>query len=94
MYESCGKEHFGRSRIVEALASVRQEWQEAAESESLTEIEGSVGLLLLDVVTAMGLSPAECVVALGVELLCEAESLADSAVPQLATVDNCWVQVF
>lgn len=54
--------------IVGAIAQVRQDWEAASEGESLTNIDGNVGLILVDVVKALGLNPDETVKALGGQL--------------------------
>lgn len=36
-----------------ALSTIRQEWEQAAEGESLVQVQASVGLLLLDVTTRL-----------------------------------------
>ena len=56
-----------RDQAIDGLASIRQEWQEAANGTPLVEMRGSVGLLLADVASAMGLSPEEAAWVLGGE---------------------------
>ncbi len=63
------------SQIVDAIAKIRQEWEQAANGESLTDISGSVGLLLADLVSAMGLTPDEQVQALGIDLYSETQGI-------------------
>ena len=48
-----------RHTVVEALLIIRKEWEEAAQGERLDFVEGSVGLLLQDVVRGIGLTPQE-----------------------------------
>ena len=87
-----------RRKIVDALASVRREWE--GESESLIDIESSAGLLLHDVAMALGLAPAECIDALGAELVQDVESLLDGQVVPTAVavsglaVASDWVKEF
>jgi len=38
-----------RDRVIDVLKTIRQEWVEASDGESLEEIYGSVGLLLDDI---------------------------------------------
>lgn len=50
-----------RDQVVEALRGIAQEWQEAAaeEDKNLLEVKSSPGLLLLDVMEALGLTYQE-----------------------------------
>lgn len=61
-------EYFERHQIVQALADIRSEWEYAADGASLAEVPGSVGMLLADVATAIGLTCEEQVQVLGEEL--------------------------
>jgi hypothetical protein len=45
------------SNLGDALVRIRQEWEQAAEGESLLGVQGSVGLMLGDIVRALGFSP-------------------------------------
>jgi len=56
-----------RDRAIDGLAQLRQEWQEAACGKPLVEVQGSVGLILADVVGAMDLLPEEAARVLGNE---------------------------
>ena len=58
------------------LSTLRKEWEVSAESESLVRVSGSVGLMLFDVTTKLGLTPEEQVLVLGERLFQEA--LAES----------------
>jgi hypothetical protein len=51
-----------------ALATIREEWEVAAEGESLVDIAASVGLLLLDIAVKLGMTPDEQKMALGAKL--------------------------
>ena len=42
--------------VVSALECIRQEWQDAAGSSSLLEVESNLGLLLADVINHLNLS--------------------------------------
>ena len=53
------------------LSTLRQEWQGAAEGESLLDVEGNVGLIFADLVNSLGLSTHEQSVVLGPELFNE-----------------------
>ncbi len=63
---------FDRAEAQNALANIRQEWEVAAEGESLVDISTSVGLLLLDVAVRLGMSPSEQKTVLGTRLYQEA----------------------
>ena len=54
-----------KTRVVESLALLRKDWEVAAEGESLLNIEGSVGLILFDIVTRLELNVDEQRVLLG-----------------------------
>lgn len=56
-----------RDQAIEGLARIRQEWQEASNGKPLSEMRGNVGLLLDDVVNAMGLLPDEAARVMGCE---------------------------
>jgi len=59
-----------RDQIIQALRRLAEEWQETAaeDDNSLLDIEGSVGLLLYDVVIALGLTYQEQEQVLGSDL--------------------------
>jgi hypothetical protein len=57
-----------RTHVVAALSQLRQEWQEAADGQSLTDIDGNVALLLADVAMAVGLNTLEQVQVFGADL--------------------------
>ena len=57
--------------VLEGLERTRLEWEQAADGESLLNMETNVGLLLADVTAAIGLTPEEKVFVLGAELLDE-----------------------
>ena len=48
-----------RLDVIGSLARLREEWQEAVDGQSLIDVQGSVGLLLGDVVMLLGLSADE-----------------------------------
>ena len=70
----------GRTRIVNALAELRQEWQEATGGRSLLETETPVGLLLNDVADRLELTPHERHVFLGGELINEVDGFLEQSV--------------
>jgi hypothetical protein len=57
-----------RDQVIDGFIHVREEWEDAIEGDNLVDARGSVGLLLLDLVIAIGLLPEEQVQALGHEL--------------------------
>ena len=68
-----------RDSLLEKLAVLRKEWEAAAEGDSLVDVSASVGLMLLDIATQLGLTPEERVLFLGARLDQEAiASLQDS----------------
>jgi hypothetical protein len=58
-----------RRKAVQALQQITEEWREAVNGASLVDVRGSVGLLLLDVATGLGLDNKEQAEALGIELV-------------------------
>jgi hypothetical protein len=68
-----------RTKIIDVLTKLRQEWEQAAEGENLVELDGSVGLLLADLAIAIGLTPEEQVQALGADLVNELQGMLVSA---------------
>lgn len=60
--------------MLAALSTFRQEWDVAAEGESLVRVNASVGLMLLDLTASLGLTPNEQKVVLGSRLYREATS--------------------
>lgn len=61
-----------RQCALENLSTLRKEWEAGAEGESLIRVSGSVGLMLFDVTTLLGLTPEEQVLVLGERLFQEA----------------------
>lgn len=57
-----------KSNVVSGIAHLRREWEKSAEGESLTNIQGNVGLVLVDVVNVLGLTPDEQAKVLGSHL--------------------------
>ena len=64
-----------RHQVINAPANIRQEWEQAASGDILIEVKGSVGLLLADLVMAIGLEPSEQVEALGANLVEELQGI-------------------
>ena len=54
--------------VINSLANIRKEWESATEGESLVDVQSSVGLLLFDVVMALGLNRIEQEQVLGSKL--------------------------
>lgn len=67
-----------RIQTITALATLRQEWQEAAQGESLLNVDGNVGLFLADLVNTLGLSVHEQTVVLGQTLFDELRDLLNA----------------
>jgi hypothetical protein len=61
--------------VVNALQIIRQEWQEAAGSSSLLDVEGNLGLLLADVLNHLNLSVDVQVRILGNDLFQEMKEM-------------------
>jgi hypothetical protein len=57
-----------RLSVLENLASLRKEWEGAAEGSSLIDLSASVGLLLFDVTSRLGMSADEQTIVLGRKL--------------------------
>lgn len=57
-----------RPLALESLSAFRQEWQSLAENGSLIDVSASVGLMLFDFTSRLGLTPAEQVQVLGDQL--------------------------
>ncbi len=61
-----------RQNALENLSTLRQEWEASAEGQSLIRVSGSVGLMLFDVTTKLGLTAEEQALVLGDQLFQEA----------------------
>ena len=68
-----------RTRMVHALASLRQEWQEAV-GGSLLKVETPVGLLLADIAEKLELSSQERHIFLGGKLANEVDAYKEAQV--------------
>lgn len=62
-------------KIIEVLAALRSEWENAANGESLVNVNGSIGLILFDMVVRLGLSTEDANVLLGHKLSTELTEL-------------------
>lgn len=58
-----------RPHMISALAHLRKEWERAAGTTGLMDVSASVGLLLVDVSLAIGLTPNEQIQVLGQKLI-------------------------
>jgi hypothetical protein len=61
-----------RMVVLENLSVLRQEWEAAADGDSLINVSASVGLMLFDFTTKLGLTSEEQSVVLGGRLYNEA----------------------
>ena len=61
-----------RVTVLENLSVLRQEWEQAADGNSLLNVPASVGLLLFDVTARLGLTQDEQTQVLGDQLFREA----------------------
>ena len=57
-----------RDEAIAGIAQIRQEWEDLAGDQSLIQVNGSVGLMLADIVQALGLTTEEQTQALGPDL--------------------------
>ena len=61
--------------FLESLAHIRQEWQDAANGDSLLNMEGNVGLFLADIVNGLALGNEDQAKVLGQSLFQEIQEL-------------------
>ena len=69
-----------RTRMVHALAKLRDEWQRAVNGGSLLKVETPVGLLLADIAEKLELNPQERHVFLGGKLINEVDGFMETRV--------------
>ena len=62
-------------QVIGALTQIRQEWQDAANGNSLLETEGNVGLILADMINHLHLPSETQATILGNELFHELQDL-------------------
>ncbi len=67
--------------VLERLARLREEWQEAAPETSLLDIDAPVALLLNDVLAALGLPEGDIERVLGEELAAQLRQTAEDKLP-------------
>jgi len=58
----------GKTKMLEKLSALRQEWEAAAGADSLMNVTASVGMMLLDVTNALDLTSEERSFVLGSRL--------------------------
>ena len=68
-----------RFQLVITLTHIREEWQEAAGSSSLIEVEGNMGMLLADLINGIGLRTDEQIQVLGADLFRDMQNFLQSA---------------
>ena len=61
-----------RALALETLSAFREEWETVAERGSLIDVSASVGLMLFDLTTRLGLTPQEQAQVLGDQLFHDA----------------------
>ena len=61
-----------RTQALESLSAFRQEWESVAGNGSLIDVSASVGLMLFDFTSRLGLTPEEQVQVLGDQLYFDA----------------------
>lgn len=64
-----------QSNIVKVLTTLRSEWENVANGQSLVTVNGSIGLILFDIVGRLGLSTEDASVLLGPKLFIELTEL-------------------
>jgi len=69
-----------RTRIVEALAELRREWQRTVNGGRLLKVEAPVGLLLSDIADRLEVTFQERYVMLGGRLINEVDALMEQRV--------------
>lgn len=67
-------------QIVSTLTRIRREWQDAAGSSSLIEVEGNMGMLLADLINGIGLGTDEQAQVLGADLFQEMKDFLKSPI--------------
>jgi len=72
-----------RVNAIDAIAKIRQEWEEIAEGKSLLNLEAPIGLFLADVADRLELTPQERLVLLGEMLIEEIEDFMKQQVRPL-----------
>lgn len=68
-----------RFQLVSTLSRIRQEWQDAAGNSSLIEVDGNMGMLLVDLINGLGLGHTEQIQVLGGELYQQMQDFLQSS---------------
>ena len=61
--------------VIEALTHMRQEWEQAADGDSLLKVKGSVGLLLADFANVLRLTHEEQSMVLGETMISQLQDI-------------------
>ena len=69
-----------RTRLILALAELREEWQQATKGGSLLKVEAPVGLLLADIADRLELTSQERHVFLGGKLINEVDAVQEQQI--------------
>ena len=75
MFTTIQSDTLSRSQVINALAKIRQDWESAVDGESLVDIQGSIGLLLIDLAVGLKLRKSEQLSVLGSALHAELQGL-------------------
>ena len=67
-----------RTQLISTLSRIRHEWQDAAGSNSLVEVDGNMGMLLADLINGIDLGTTEQVQVLGADLYQELKDFLHS----------------
>ena len=86
MFTQSSTESIARTHMVNSLAKIREEWEQAADGNSLVLANASVGLLLADLSIAIGLTTDEKVQALGEDLVNELQDVLISTPENIVSI--------
>jgi hypothetical protein len=86
MFTQSSIESITRPQMVNSLARIRVEWEQAADGNSLVQANASVGLLLADLSIAIGLTPDEQAQALGEDLVNELQDVLISIPENIVSI--------
>jgi hypothetical protein len=75
-----------RTRMVLALAELREEWQRAVKGGSLLKVETPVGLLFADIVEKLNLTAQERYAVLGGKLINEVNAFLETRVGRTLSI--------
>jgi hypothetical protein len=71
-----------RPNVITALIQIREDWEVAADGDSLVDVRGSVGMLFGDIVDAVGLTYEERCQVLGENLSKDLNEIMSFSSPQ------------